>query len=401
MVAELIKRLERLDHFSNLGFGPDHLSDCSLQWPLAYAGFTLYASNMLSGCRESEKFRSYCVKREFYSSTILTCLYSLFELAKLSHGPGIGFGIPVERDTFRLGVPTRPFVPMLVPSAFGIYAIVDALQIDLETDGKRQLVGRLAREVAKTFLVHAKYSDAEQSWIGFSTRNDHNYPVVNANALFAGALASLATLEEVGSYREYMLEVSHKLVGYIENQVRYKSGTPYWHYYGHFAPDINRAQRENDLLHESYTWYGLQRYYEVTHDLEGLQFVRSNVRSSVKRFIHDTHVGELPLDYIGEQVTSGANDLKLRRLNRRARLWSLAAALGMLGRVYAYREGESVNTDLAGILHRQISDVKEFLKGHPKAERYGVICQPRHYSLLLWGLDLPLHNWSISYVRVS
>lgn len=349
-----------------LGYGPDHLSEVNHHWPLAYATLALASVRRFEATDDA--LSGQCALKS------AECL--VLEAEKGAQGL-YGLGIPVSRDTFRLGVPTEARTVMVVPSAFAMLALSDVAKLKLCSDATRNRLVKAAAAIGHTIQMHCVQREENKVWVAFGVLPAHRFPVINANALCAGAFFEVAQmLTNEGLHSNHFHELGQMLKAYVLDQKQKdQEGVSWWRYYGHHAPDAHKGRRHNDLLHEAYVWFGLSRACSLKSKNE---LGTSAIVSSLSRFCYQSRLIELPTPYVESEFKRLKRSAALEdRLLRDARVWSVASALAVTA---ADSGSEALTATLLG-------RIEDLISGRSGPDLMRTSALPRHYCSLLWGLS--------------
>lgn len=336
VVASALNRVcEQIDHDAP-GRGTDKLSDDRrLEWPAAYA---LYAS------AEAERWRRWSSvgadRRAIHAARWL------LERAQEPHFGG--WGIPVERDSMRIGSTHPTSTPLAVPTALAVTALVDTYP--LLDPQLRQTASRAIAAAVSQFNATRRDLDGDRSWLLYAGDPNRAFAVVNSNALFAGALHRATSIP--GALPRDAAGLGARIARWVLGTRLPDSEQPAWPYYGSPAPPDGRRGRPNDLLHEAYVWIGLASGHAdwLPQALTPLS-VDAAAATFVHRYLDGGRLRELPVEY-GDRVASrpGRSWQRRARLRREASLSSLGAALDALG--VSVSDSASLERTALPVLHQ-------------------------------------------------
>lgn len=227
LVQESLRILDRKIDYKNAGVGDDPLSpDLKLPWPAAFA---LHAS------AEAQRFE-FRKEAEAESNAVL----SVLNLVQMATEPDFrGWGIPVPRDSMRVGQPHPKETALALSSAYAIIAICDVYPL-LDPSEKITAVSAV-RKTIKGFLAAKRDTPNGSSYLLFSSDPSRIWAVTNTNALFAGALHKAATRLPIATSE--LVECSERIAKWVVGALRERGGACI-----HIGATINNLHLRTDLL---------------------------------------------------------------------------------------------------------------------------------------------------------
>jgi hypothetical protein len=298
------------------GFGYDHLDrERKRDWPVGYALFCSAEARRALGTGDPAAVENARAAAEW-----------LVEHSDLDQDAEVGWGVPVARDTFRIGRNIPANVEYLVPTTFAIRALLDVCEVlrrRREGDWRMTVPAFLEVAIAAARTFAARELPVADGGIAFrySTAPEHFYPVINATALFTGQLQRLVKTTDA---RDVLFSSSaERAVEYLRGQRKGPAESPSWRYYGEQMPPQAAARKLNDLLHECYTYDGLIDY--KAHGGKQADWIRPEAfLRGIRRFLGDGSLSKSP----GE----GTSESKDGR-HRWPELWGIGYALYVSSRL--------------------------------------------------------------------
>jgi hypothetical protein len=298
------------------GFGYDHLDrERKRDWPVGYALFCSAEARRALGTGDPTAVENARAAADW-----------LIKHSDLDQDAEVGWGVPVARDTFRIGRNIPANVEYLVPTTFAIRALLDVCAVlSRRREGDWQTTVSAILEVAvaaaRTFAARALPAAGGGIAFRYSTAPEHSYPVINATALFSGQLQRVVKMTGI---RDPLLTSSaDRAIEYLKGQREGPEESPCWRYYGEQMPPHAATRKLNDLLHECYTYDGLIDY--KTCGGKQADWIRPEVfLRGICRFLGDESLSKSP-----RKGTPESNDGR----HRWPELWGVGYALYVSSRL--------------------------------------------------------------------
>lgn len=288
------------------GYGYDHLDqNTKRDYPVAYAFYALAEG------------RRYILTRNIKAyENMLNAASWLIEHADLDEDGELGWGVPVNRNTFRVSDFDTTHLEYAVPTSFACQALLETHLLtsklgdfDIASNCRDTAIG------ATTTFYKGCYSETESGicfW--YSASRKHNFHVINASALLLGQFQHISQYVIDG---EKFSKIANSALQFLL-QLKRTKGNESWFYFGTHKPPSRLNNRIHDILHDAYTYHGILEYKKYDGQYSHL-FNENQFLENIHAFIKEGVLYEYPY--------GSWNSRNMERRKKWARLWGIAHAL--------------------------------------------------------------------------